>query len=114
MIDLNALPALLPPFEIAELEPGVTYKYTVAGYDIGTMTIMPRHEAAGKEKKIVAVRLHVPKEEKPAFPHYWDFTPARLVYQLIGILTQQNIIGRQIAIERDLPGRQAHFSVQVL
>lgn len=114
MIEVEKLPELAPPYEILELEPGKEYKFTVAGYEVGKMTIVPRKYPSPGQKTVVAVRIHVPQREKPAFPHYWDITPARLVYQLIGMLTAQRPEGRIISITRDQPGTAAHFSVKFL
>jgi hypothetical protein len=111
MIRKEVLPVLDPPYEILELEPGKTYTMTVEAFKIGRLTITPRFVGAPSEKEVIAIRIHVPKEEKPHFPYYWDLTASRLVYQLAEMLIHGWPTQKKIRIFRDIAGPKAHFSV---
>jgi len=75
---------LAKPYEIYEWEDGETREFTIVRYEVGETTIVPRD---GREPKTIEViRLHVPPEEKPEYPHYWDMTSSRLVAYLKGML----------------------------
>jgi len=112
MIDESSLRPLPPPYEIYEFEPQKPVTFDIISWEIGTMEIQPRYTPAAGRKKIIAVRLHVTPESKPYFPHYWDITPSRLVYQLAGILSQGVPEGYLLKITRDIPGPKAHFSAE--
>lgn len=112
MIDESNLRPLPPPYEIFEFIPQQPVRFDVVKWEIGTMMIKPRYTATSEMKKIIAIRLHVTPESKPYFPHYWDLTPTRLVYQLAGLLPQGIPEGYVIQITRDIPGPKAHFSVE--
>jgi hypothetical protein len=112
MIRGETLPFLDPPFEILEFEPGKAYEFTVAAFKIGRLKIKPRWPGAPEEKEVIAIRIFVPKEEKPQFPHYWDITPSRLVTQLAAMLIAEFPRQRRIRVLRDIAGPKAHFSVQ--
>jgi len=76
------------PYEILELAPCETKTLRVVDWQVGKMRIRPKWMPIGEFKEILAVRIHVPKEDKPIFPHYWDLTPRTLVAQLLPILTE--------------------------
>ncbi|MCD6148255.1 hypothetical protein J7J18_02665 [bacterium] len=112
MIEIEKLKELPPPYEIYEFEPCKPAYFKIVGYEIGKIRIQPKWPGAPPEKWVVAIRLHVDPETKPYFPHYWDITPSRLVYQLIGMLTREIPEGMWLKVHRDVPGPKAHFSVQ--
>ena len=112
MIEIEKLEVLPPPYEILETEPCTNYYIKVVDYKIGKITITPRWPGAPPAKTVVAVRLYTTPDWKKYFPHYWDITPARLVYQLIGLLAKGIPDGYVLKIHRDIPGPKAHFSVE--
>jgi len=109
---LEELKELPPPYEIFEFEPCTPAYFKVVDYEIGKITIHPRWPGAPPAKTVIAVRLHVDPETKPFYPHYWDITPSRLVYQLAGMLIKGIPKGKVLKIHRDIPGPKAHFSVE--
>jgi len=111
MIDIEKVKTLTPPYEIYEVVPCQPAYFKVVDYEIGKATIHPRWPGAPPSKEVLAVRLHVDPKTKPYFPHYWDITPSRLVYQLAGMLTQKIPENMWLRIHRDIPGPKAHFSV---
>ena len=68
------------PVELLELQDGQSASFRALRYDKGTLKIFPRTVQQGKI--ITALRVHVPPEDKPLFPHYWDLTATTLVAQL--------------------------------
>ena len=112
MINLEELKTLPPPYEIYEFEPCKPAYFKVVDWEMGKITIKPRWPGAPPEKVVECIRLHVDPETKPYFPHYWDITPRRLVYQLAALLTYIPRDKPWLKIHRDIPGPKAHFSVQ--
>ena len=112
MIEMEKLKPLPPPYEIFEFEPCTPAYFRIVSYEIGKIVIQPKYPGAPPQKEVVAIRLHVDPETKKYFPHYWDITPSRLVYQLIGLLTQGIPENMWLKIHRDVPGPKAHFSVE--
>jgi len=76
------------PYEILELAPCEEKTLRVVDWEHGKMRIRPRWMPIGEFKEILAVRIHVPPEDKPLFPHYWDLTARTLVTQVMAILTR--------------------------
>jgi len=72
--------AIASPYELLELQDGQSVSFHVQAWEEGQATIRPAHAPAGKV--IPILRVSVSEREKPAFPHYWDITSARLVAQL--------------------------------
>jgi len=113
LAELERLKDLEPPYEILELKPGETKSLTVVDWQLGKMKISPRWPGAPAEKVIRAIRLFVPKEEKPTFPHYFDATAGTLVPQLYTILREAGVPPRTIRLEITKIGSppKARFSV---
>ena len=107
------LEVLEPPYEILELKPGESKTITVIDWQLGQMTIHPRWPGAPKEKTVRAIRLFVPEEEKPLFPHYWDVTAGTLVPQLWTILREARVPPNRVVLEITKVGAapKARFSV---
>lgn len=100
---------LAKPFEIYEWRDGETKEFTVLKYEVGETTIVPRD---GREPKTITVlRIHVPPEEKPEYPQYWDMTSSRLVAYLKGILPTVLIGPYKIKITAIGRAPRTHFSV---
>lgn len=114
IIKVEELEPLPEPYEILELVPGEPVRIKVVDWKMGKITIHPRFPGAPPEKTIAAIRIYTTKDYKPTFPHYWDITPKRLVYQLGGILTKGIEPGYVLEIVRDVPGPRAHFTVQLV
>ncbi len=111
MIEIEKLKTLPPPYEIFEFKPCEPAYFKIIDYEIGKITITPKWPGAPPSKTIVAIRLHVDPKTKPLFPHYWDITPSRLVYQLAGMLIRGIPEDKWLRVHRDVPGPKAHFSV---
>ena len=100
---------LAGPMEIYEWEDGHTEEWTIERWQEGTLEIHPRDGRPSKE--ITVLRIHVPEEEKPEFPHYWDLTSARLVAQLHMILPRGGIGPFKIRVTAIGSAPRTHFSV---
>jgi len=100
---------LARPYEIYEWRDGETREFTIMRWEEGELEIQPRD---GRPAKVIQVlRLHVPVEEKPAFPHYWDLTSARLVAQLRAILGAKVGARRRVKVTAIGSAPLTHFSV---
>lgn len=102
--------AVLPgPYEIYEWRDGEERVFTIERYEVGELEIHPRD---GRPPKMIQVlRVHVPVEEKPAFPHYWDLTSSRLVAQLQSVLGAHRGSRRQVKVTAIGQAPRTHFSV---
>lgn len=109
---VEELPPLEPPYEILELTPGRPVRMRVLDWKMGRMTIVPRYPGAPPQKTIVAIRIYTDEASKPTFPHYWDITSSRLVYQLAPMLRRPLPEKAAIEITRDIPGPRAHYAVR--
>ena len=113
MAALEKLKLLEPPYEILELKPGESKTITVVDWELGKIVIHPRWPGAPKEKVVMAVRMHVPKEEKKLFPYYWDATAGTLVPQLYTILREAGVPPNRVKLTITKVGAapKARFSV---
>lgn len=75
------MPELPKPLNVVELQDGESITFRVSRFETGEETIFPGHAPQGKLVRVL--RLHVPAEDKPSFPHYWDVTSTRLYAQLL-------------------------------
>jgi len=103
------MPELERPYEIYEWKDGETREFTIERWEEGDLEIHPRD---GRPPKMIKVlRIHVPEEEKPEFPHYWDLTSSRLFAQLRTILWTHR--GRRQRVKVTAIGKapRTHFSV---
>ena len=114
--ELESLPELPPPYEILELKPGETRRLTVVRWGIGRAVIHPRFPGAPREKTVRVIRMWVPEEEKPLYPHYWDATAGTLVPQLYAILRDVGVPPHKAVIEITKVGAppKARFSVRLV
>jgi hypothetical protein len=112
ILNLDAVEWLSPPYEIYEFQPCNPATFSITDYKIGKIRISPRWPGAPTEKIVIAIRLFVKPETKPAFPYYYDITPSRLVHQLASMLVHGVPHGMRLRIHRDIPGPKAHFSVE--
>ena len=70
------------PIEWLELRDKETAEFHVERYEWGEYTISPRYAGAPARKAIPVLRVYVPAEDKPRFPHYWDISSKRVHAQL--------------------------------
>ncbi len=73
--------ALPGPLEILELEDRQSVELRVIRAEVGETTIHPRYAGAPESKVVTVLRLHVPREAKPAGVPYWDLTAGSAVAQ---------------------------------
>lgn len=100
---------LSQPYEIYEWRDGETREFTIERWEVGELEIHPRD---GRPPKMINVlRVHVPPEEKPEFPHYWDLTSSRLVAQLRGILRTHRAGRHRVKVTAIGSAPRTHFSV---
>jgi len=111
MIELEKLATLSPPYEILELTSCTPVFMKPVSWELGKIEIEPKYPGAPPKKVVETVRIHVDPETKPLFPHYWDITARRLVYQLAPMLITIPADKPWLRIHRDVPGPRAHFSV---
>ena len=103
---------LTAPYEILELEPCRSVRLRVVRFELGKIRISPRWPGAPAEKEVAGCRVHIDPALKPAFPHYYDLTPSRLVHQLAPLAVAPIPPGMELEIHRDVPGPKAHFAVR--
>lgn len=105
-------PPMLPgPFEILELGDGETLTTKILKWELGEVTIHPSYKPEGKQ--IVALRIHVPTEDKEYFPFYWDVTSQTLVAQLFPYLKSPGFETKTYAITKHGVAPRARFSLGV-
>jgi len=97
------------PYEIYEWEDGKEEEWTILSWELGELTIQLRTREGTKD--IEVLRIHVPPEDKPTFPHYHDLTSARLVKQLQGILPRGGMGPAKLRITAIGSAPRTHFSV---
>ena len=103
------MPELEKPYEIYEWSDGETREFTIERWELGQLEIHPRD---GRPPKVIDVlRIHVPVEEKPEFPHYHDLTSSRLTAQLRSILDVHRGARRRVKITAIGRAPRTHFSV---
>ncbi len=103
------MPELEKPYEIYEWSDGETKEFTIERWEMGQLEIHPRD--GHPVKTIDVLRVHVPIEEKPVFPHYWDLTSSRLTAQLRSILDVHRGARRRVKITAIGRAPRTHFSV---
>jgi hypothetical protein len=87
---------IVEPFELLELPDKASVAFHVVRYELGEMEIHPRYPGAPEAKKVQVLRVHVPPEDKPRFPHYWDVTSKRLIAQLTPVL--DDIVAKKMLV----------------
>jgi hypothetical protein len=70
------------PSELLEMKDQEVRVLKVLSVDKGTLDIAPTYAGAPPIKTVDVRRLHVPREDKPTGPAYWDVTSATLVHQI--------------------------------
>ena len=100
------------PVELLELPDGESRSFRALRYDKGTLRVVPKHQPEGKI--VTALRVHVPLEDKPLFPHYWDLTAATLVAQLEPHLQRPDLARLRFTITARGIGPRKRFEVQTV
>jgi hypothetical protein len=97
------------PFELLELQDGQSASFRALKYDKGTHTIFPAHAPGGK--LLTTIRVHVPPEDKPLFPYYWDLTQSTLVAQIEPHLQRPDLARLRFTITARGIGPRKRFEV---
>lgn len=99
------------PFELLDLSDGQSVSFRVVRWTAGEMTIFPPHQPGGKI--VGVIRVHVPTEDKPAFPHYYDFTAATLRAQMEAHLKRPDLARLRFKITAQGIQPKKRFQVDV-
>jgi len=86
--------------------------FTILRWEKSLYEITPRD--GRPTKTILVIRIHLPEEEKPTFPHYWDLGGARLTGQLLPILEATRSFPIRIRVKADVPAPKTHYEVDLL
>ncbi len=100
------------PFEHFDLPSGGELVTRVVSFEEGRATIKPARAPDGVE--VAIVRIHVPPEDKPHIPSYWDLTATRLIPTLVAALPAVVAGKRWIRIHKEGIAPRARFSLEVL
>jgi len=103
---------LAEPYEILDLADGGKASFRPTSWERGTMVIRPRYAGAPAEKVIPVLRIHVWKEDKPFFPHYWDVTGKTAQAQLVPLLMAPGYRSTRITVTKFGVAPRARFSVE--
>jgi len=104
--------AVSSPFEIFDLPSGGELVTRVLTFEQGKATIKPARAPQGVEVDVV--RIHVPSDDKPHVPYYWDLTATRLLPTLVAALPAVVAGKRWIRIHKEGIAPRARFSLEVL
>lgn len=81
---------LAGPYELLDLADGETISLLIYGWEQGSMVIHPKYAGAPSSKTIGVLRVQVPTDVKPTFPHYYDITSKTLISNLLPFLMEAN------------------------
>ncbi len=84
----------------------------VTGFEEGTLTIKP--PSAPQGKVVPVIRLHVPPEDKPLLPRYWDITSKTTFETLKAFLPQVVASGGWVRIQKFGVAPAARFQVSIM
>jgi len=110
---LPELETLQGPYEFLELVDGQPKTFHPTRWELGKAQTRPPWKPEGTLVWNEIIRLHLPRTEKPLFPHYFDFGAKTLVPQLKAVLPQANIQGVGITITAVGSGPKKRFSVSL-
>jgi len=100
------------PFELFDLPDRGELVTRVTAFEDGTATIKPARAPQGVEVRMV--RLHVPPEDKPHVPFYWDLTASRFLPTLVAALPAVVQGQRWVRIVKEGVAPRARFTLEVL
>lgn len=104
--------ALSPPYELLDLPTGGELVTRVTGFDQDRATIHPARAPQGVEVSVL--RIHVPPEDKPHPPAWWDVTATTLQPALVAALPGVVAGKRWIRIRKEGVAPRARFPFEVL
>ncbi len=105
------MPDLAAPAELLDLTNEGQLVTRVVRWEQGPMTIKPPRAPGGVT--IQVTRLHVPPEDKPHAPAYWDVT-AQTIQPTLAAMLPTVVGGRWLRIVKHGVAPRARFSVDVL
>ena len=108
-----ASPELKGPFEFLDLPNCETVTLKVLSWDFGRAMVHPPWLPPGELRETEVLRIHVPKEQKPLFPHYYDMGQRTLVPQVMALLTAGVPEGYGIRIHAVGTGPKKRFEVSL-
>ena len=86
------------PVELLDLPDQGSETFKILRYERGELVITTR--GAPGSKTVLAIRLHVPPEDKPVGAPYWDVTAGNLIARLLPVLGQLVSSGRRIRVPK--------------
>jgi len=101
------------PFELLQLEDGVSVRLAIRSTEWGETVIHPRYAGAPAEKTIPVLRLHLMPGYKAVGVSYWDVTSKTLQAQLRPLLPGLIETNREFTITAHGSGPAKRFSVRV-
>ena len=103
---------MLPaPMEILEIPDGKSATFRVTHFQLDDAIIKPAHAPQGKAIKVL--RVHVPPNEKPTPPYYWDITGLGAQAQLLPFLEQQNFGSKRFTLHAIGEAPKKRFRLEV-
>jgi len=102
---------LQAPAELLDLKDGEAITFRVLRWEEDAFTIFPPHAPGGKTVR--RLRVHVPLEDKPEFPHYWDFTAVTLTAQLAAHLARPDLARLRFTVTARGLGPKKRFQVEI-
>ncbi len=102
---------LSEPMELLELNDGETLTFRVTRWEEEEAIIKPAHAPQGKVVNVL--RIHVPIEQKPIFPQYWDITSKRARAQLKPWLEKPGFQNKTFRLKKLGEKPTAHFMLEV-
>lgn len=100
------------PFEFLELQDGQSQSFSVLEWGKGRATVTPTERPQGKE--ITVIRVAVPPQDKPTFPHYWDLSASTLVAQIEPHLRRPDLAGLRFTVTARGIGLKKRFQLDVV
>lgn len=101
------------PFEILELADGQMVEFRILKWELGETVIHPRFPGAPAEKRINALRVHVPPKFKALFPHYWDITSKTLIAQLLPYLEKRGFEKKTFRVRAHGVAPKKRFTLEI-
>lgn len=87
------------------------FRFRVLRWEMGEMQIRPKDEPWGKT--VPSLRLHIPPDDQPSGPPYWDITSRRLISILLPLLPQVVAQGAYVELKMSGGGWRNVSSVTV-
>ena len=84
---VEAVKRLEGPFEFLDIPHCETVTLKPVSWELGLASVHPPWTGPGVMKDVQVLRIHVSKEDKPLFPHYFDLGQKTLVPQVMALLT---------------------------